>query len=105
MRHSVTTPLYRLRKLFDGFLSRWSPFVPFNILSDQLVATTFVQGAARGWLPLYTMVTFRPDINYGTVRRKAAEQTQFLTALGLGTAGGTLLLVGMWVVSFWRGRQ
>jgi kynurenine 3-monooxygenase len=105
MRHSVTTPLYRLRKLFDGFLSRWSPFVPFSILSDQLVATTFVQGAARGWLPLYTMVTFRPDISYATVRRKAAEQNRFLTALGLGTASGTMLLVGMWVVSLWRARQ
>lgn len=51
------------------------------------------------------MVTFRPDINYATVRRKAAEQNQFLTALGLGTAGGTLLLVGMWVVTLWRARQ
>jgi len=100
----VTTPLSRLRKLLDGFLSRWSPFVPFSVLSDQLVTATFVQGAAKGWLPLYSMVTFRPDINYATVRRKAAEQDRFLTALGLGTASGAMLLVGMWVVSFWRCR-
>jgi len=105
MRHSVTTPLYRLRKLFDGFLSRWSPFVPFSTLSDQLVATPFIQGAARGWLPLYGMVTFRPDINYATVQRKAAEQNRFLTALGLGTASGTMVLVGMWMMTVWRGRN
>jgi kynurenine 3-monooxygenase len=50
----------------------------------------------RAWLPLYTMVTFRPDISYATVQKRAATQASILTALswigvsGLGAAGAWL---------------
>ena len=42
-----------------------------------------------GWLPLYTMVTFRPDVSYATARCKAEHQASILTRLQY--AGGVLL--------------
>jgi len=52
-----------------------------------LSRTAFPTVHPRGWLPLYTMVTFRPDISYATAKRKAARQGTILTAIaGLGTA-------------------
>ncbi|KAH8833837.1 FAD/NAD-binding domain-containing protein [Flagelloscypha sp. PMI_526] len=33
------------------------------------------------WLPLYTMVTFRPDISYATAKRRAHRQSTILTVL------------------------
>ena len=35
-------------------------------------------------MPLYTMVTFRPDIGYETAKSKAERQTSILNALGIG---------------------
>jgi hypothetical protein len=35
-----------------------------------------------GWLPLYTMVTFRPDISYAAARKRAEVQTRVMTVLG-----------------------
>ena len=55
---------------------------------------TFPVGRARGWLPLYTMVTFRPDISYGNAKRKAAEQRETIGMVGsvaLGVGAGVLL--------------
>lgn len=99
MRHSVTTPLYRLRKLVDGVLSKGTRFVPFKVLASQLKATTF-NPAPRGWLALYTMVTFRPDISYAEVRRKAERQNRILDRVvwsGLLASGfATVAAVGMW---------
>jgi kynurenine 3-monooxygenase len=97
MRHSVTTPLYRLRKSIDAFLSRFTPFVPWQSLAPILDKTTFPIGAARGWIPLYTMVTFRPDISYATAQQKAADQTRWITtamrAVGILGAVGLLVLL------------
>ncbi|KAG9103241.1 kynurenine 3-monooxygenase, mitochondrial precursor [Ceratobasidium sp. 370] len=79
MRHSVTTPVYRLRKSIDAFLSRFTPFVPWQSLIPVLATTTFPPGAAKGWISLYTMVTFRPDISYATAQRKARDQARRVT--------------------------
>ncbi|KAG9125990.1 kynurenine 3-monooxygenase, mitochondrial precursor [Ceratobasidium sp. 392] len=79
MRHSVTTPVYRLRKSIDAFLSRFTPFVPWQSLIPVLGTTTFPEGAAKGWISLYTMVTFRPDISYATAQQKAREQAKRVT--------------------------
>ncbi|KAF8610136.1 FAD/NAD-binding domain-containing protein [Ceratobasidium sp. AG-I] len=76
MRHSVTTPLYRLRKWVDETLSRFTPFVPWQNLIPILGETTFPPGAAKGWISLYTMVTFRPDISYATAQKKYLDQTR-----------------------------
>ncbi|KAF7984033.1 hypothetical protein HWV62_17549 [Athelia sp. TMB] len=86
MRHSVTTPVYLFRKMLDNVLfslssrkhgsaARAGPLNP-------LLARVAFPGAPRGWLPLYTMVTFRPDISYATARRKAERQAQIVVAAG-----------------------
>ena len=60
---------------------------------------TFPIGRARGWLPLYTMVTFRPDISYGNAKRKAAEQREMMSkvvgSVALGVGAGVLLGMGL----------
>ncbi|KAG8686946.1 kynurenine 3-monooxygenase, mitochondrial precursor [Ceratobasidium sp. 394] len=92
MRHSVTTPVYRLRKSIDAFLSRFTPFVPWQSLIPVLATTTFPPGAAKGWISLYTMVTFRPDISYATAQRKAREQARRVT-VALRLVAGLFLVV------------
>lgn len=57
MRHSVVSTSYLLRKKLDGFLSR--------------VLGNF-------WLPLYTMVTFRPDISYSEALRRETLQAKIV---------------------------
>lgn len=56
-------------------------------MAEPLSRIAFPTANPRGWLPLYTMVTFRPDISYATARRKAARQDIILiTIASLGTA-------------------
>ncbi|CAE6503360.1 unnamed protein product [Rhizoctonia solani] len=83
MRHSVTTPIYRLRKWIDGVLAGFAPAVPWQSLIPILAQTTFPVDAAKGWISLYTMVTFRPDISYATAQRKAREQAKLITQVGI----------------------
>jgi kynurenine 3-monooxygenase len=90
MRHSVTTPAYIMKKALDHFLfsltSRGPTFL--SSLGDSLSRVAFPTTNPRGWLPLYTMVTFRPDISYATARRKATRQANILTTIArLGTVG------------------
>jgi kynurenine 3-monooxygenase len=102
MRHSVTTPLYRLRKAFDGVLSRWTPFAPFPALLPQLSQDTFGP-TPRGWLALYTMVTFRPDVRYSEVRRKAERQDRILN-LSVWTGLMATMGAGTFILGFWAWR-
>lgn len=57
MRHSVISRTYLLRKKLDGLLSR---------------------SLGNYWLPLYTMVTFRPDISYGEALRRETRQAKIV---------------------------
>ncbi|CAN6655338.1 kynurenine 3-monooxygenase [Trichomonascus vanleenenianus] len=60
MRHSVTSYTYLMRKKIDGLLSR--------VLKD-------------AWLPLYTMVSFRPDIPYSSAIRRERQQKQIINGV------------------------
>jgi kynurenine 3-monooxygenase len=68
---------------------------------------TFPSEAPRGWLPLYTMVTFRPDISYSTARRKAREQSRVIAHVGI--VGSVALFIGSagmaWMALFHRTRR
>lgn len=55
-----------------------------------------------GWLPLYTMVTFRPDIGYATARRESRRQTQILNYATWATAAVTVGTVGITCINLWR---
>jgi kynurenine 3-monooxygenase len=96
MRHSVTTPSYVFRKMIDNLFAALSaPYVPFSTLASRLADEPegFPGSPPRGWLPLYTMVTFRPDISYATAKKKAEKQsTTIITGIGLSCLG-----VGIWI--------
>jgi kynurenine 3-monooxygenase len=102
MRHAVTTPAYLIRKRLDNFLSAVSadaPTLPSTspARSEPPPALTF-DARPRGWLPLYTMVTFRPDISYATAKKKAEAQGRVLSCVGsaltaVASVGGALALL------------
>ncbi|KAJ7098011.1 hypothetical protein B0H15DRAFT_823742 [Mycena belliarum] len=98
MRHSVTTPAYMFRKAVDAVL--YSLTSRGNISLSGLVpllSRVAFASEISGWLPLYTMVTFRPDISYATAKRRAERQSRILSGLwwvGLGSLG----LAGVWVM-------
>jgi kynurenine 3-monooxygenase len=52
-----------------------------------------------GWIPLYTMVSFRPDIGYSAARKKAASQERLIERAGMALG---LLVVGYasWALPF-----
>ncbi|PPQ86873.1 hypothetical protein CVT25_012592, partial [Psilocybe cyanescens] len=99
MRHSVTQLSYLFRKTLDNLLySLTSPqMMSLSSLIPTLSSLPYPPGKPKGWLPLYTMVTFRPDINYATVKKKAARQATILTGLSqigvivFGAAGAWLM--------------
>jgi len=94
MRHDVTTPIYRVLKTVDTFLAALTPPVSFESLLPELGRAPFApEQAIRGWTPLYTMVTFRPDISYALAQRRAARQSRTLQIVGMTIAGcvGSLL--------------
>lgn len=83
MRHSVTTLSYIFRKAVDRILYSVSAPQPVSLpsLVPLLCRAPFATVEPEGWLPLYTMVTFRPDISYATAKSKAARQAGILTGL------------------------
>jgi len=99
MRHAVVTPLYRLFRLVDSCLSSLAPFVNGSSLTSLLSTVTFPENSARGWLPLYTMVTFRPDISYATAKLKAERQRHLIFGTGIAFA---LVSVGLAGAAAWR---
>ena len=56
--------------------------VSLESLASVLATAPYPPGRPKGWLPLYTMVTFRPDISYAAVEKKAARQAAVLTWIG-----------------------
>jgi len=94
MRHSVTTPAYMLMKTIDNFLFSLSSRGKNSQGSAALLSrVTFPSEAPSGWIPLYTMITFRPDVSYGTAKRLAGRQSRILRGAGiLGVVG--VLAVG-----------
>jgi kynurenine 3-monooxygenase len=71
MRDKVTSLSYKVRKQLDSMLSR--------LLGDS-------------WLPLYTMVSFRPDISYSEAVAKESRQTEIVSYAFTGLAVGAVAL-------------
>ncbi|EJD05820.1 FAD/NAD-binding domain-containing protein [Fomitiporia mediterranea MF3/22] len=96
MRHSVATPSYlflrALNNLFSLVTSK-SQGIPSSVV-PLLSRTPFPSLSPAGWIPLYTMVTFRPDISYSTAKQKAERQQKILTNLGWLTSAMGILGVG-----------
>lgn len=83
MRHDVTTWSFLFRKALDNLLYGFSGSVGRSALDPTLSQDMFSTKKPSGWLPLYTMVTFRPDIGYATAKRKAERQATVVTASGV----------------------
>lgn len=100
MRHSVTTPTYLFRKALDNLLfSLTSQQVTPESFVSELIHNPFPTHWPTGWLPLYTMVTFRPDISYATVKRKARRQDELLNSVAWW---GAALTVSVTCMAIWR---
>lgn len=84
MRHAVTTPAYLFRKTLDNVLFALSTRekTDGDSRTAKLSQVAFPSVEPRGWLPLYTMVTFRPDISYATAKRKVERQSHILAVGG-----------------------
>jgi kynurenine 3-monooxygenase len=84
MRSSVTSPLYKIRKRIEEFLSKYVP--------------------GLGWETQYARVSFSNE-RYGIVGQKALRQGRILAWI-LGAVGmGGLSVVLAFVVRFWLGRR
>ncbi|KAJ7580938.1 FAD/NAD-P-binding domain-containing protein [Mycena floridula] len=104
LRHLVATPMFVFRKALDNILYKITTRKSTSLSTLSPLLSRAMYGSAKpgGWLPLYTMVTFRPDIRYSVARAKAERQAQILT--GLGWVGTTLIptLIGtslLWNIS------
>lgn len=85
MSSRVVDPLYLLRKQVDGMLTR-------------------VLGEER-WCPLYTMVTFKPEIMYSEAVERESWQQSVVTRIVQGLVSGTTLALGgtaaLWAFKRW----
>ncbi|KAM6500602.1 FAD/NAD(P)-binding domain containing protein [Amanita muscaria] len=95
MRHSVTQVSYLLKKYVDSVLYALTSrkLISLDHLLPVLSREAYPQDEPRGWIPLYTMVTFRPDISYAAAKRRATRQNKLLNALGWVAILGPSLLV------------
>jgi len=108
MRHDVTTLSFRLRKKIDNLLYRLGGKQPETLasLGPRFHKAVYPSAQPRGWMPLYTMVTFRPDIGYAAAKSKAERQASILSALGFGAGFmGVASLVAGCAVAYHRFRS
>ncbi|RDB20986.1 Kynurenine 3-monooxygenase [Hypsizygus marmoreus] len=99
MRHAVTTPGYLFKKTLDNLLYALSSRTKISLtsLGPLLSRMPYPPGTPSGWLPLYTMVTFRPDISYATAQKRATRQARIIA----GFSWIVMLLIGlagMWIM-------
>ena len=103
MAHAVTAPAYLFRKALDNVLYAFtSDQVAPDLSRSEALQDPFPTRVPTGWLPLYNMVTFRPDISYATVKRKAREQQRILSYAGWAGAALTVGAAGITCISLWR---
>lgn len=90
----MTTLSFRLRKKIDNLLYELGGKRPETVasLGERFHKDVYPSAQPKGWMPLYTMVTFRPDVGYAAAKRKAEGQTRILN--GLGRMLGVVSVVG-----------
>ncbi|CCM02351.1 uncharacterized protein FIBRA_04446 [Fibroporia radiculosa] len=103
MRHSVVTPGFLFRRALDNILYTISAkLVASTSLRPTLSREAFPSSTPSAWLPLYTMVTFRPDISYSTARRIASREHRILEVTGWASALIAVSAVGITTITILR---
>ncbi|KAJ7205263.1 FAD/NAD-binding domain-containing protein [Mycena pura] len=83
LRHGVATWSYMIKGFIDNILyaiSEKSAFMDYSTLT-QIISSP---KAPSAWIPLYTMVSFRPDIPYSVAKKKAERQERLIDRFGMG---------------------
>ncbi|KAJ6491896.1 hypothetical protein C8R45DRAFT_1136901 [Mycena sanguinolenta] len=82
LRRGFATLSYVIKKYIDNILyARSAKGAGKLTLSD--LKEKIYGPPPSGWMPLYTMVSFRPDISYATAKRKAASQERLMDRAGM----------------------
>lgn len=84
--------------MLDDILYWLSPTKHISVatLGSLLSRIPFPPGEPTGWIPLYTMVTFRPDISYAMAKKKAERQSRLVATVGwVGTAFIGIISLGI----------
>ena len=100
MRSHVLSPLHHLRRFVDSIFSAIMPSQRVTTLS---LTEPFPTKRVQGWVSLYEMVTFRPDIGYGEALRREQWQKRIVSYLGYG--GGLSLAMGLVLGASWSLRR
>ena len=82
MRSKVTNPLYKIRKQIDAVLNkvlRPPPVPSWEVLRKE----PFPTSPTSGWMSLYELVTFRPDISYADAEEVTRKRDRKLDMVGV----------------------
>ncbi|KAJ7359818.1 FAD/NAD-binding domain-containing protein [Mycena albidolilacea] len=98
LRRGFATLSYMIKKHIDNVLYALSAQKNANLTFSDLKENIYGP-LPSGWIPLYTMVSFRPDVGYCAARKKAASQERLIERVGMALG---LLVVGCasWALSF-----
>ncbi|KAJ7134993.1 FAD/NAD-binding domain-containing protein [Mycena crocata] len=98
LRHGVATWSYMIKGFIDRTLER---LLGQGARVDQSALKRIIYGTdyPSGWMPLYTMVSFRPDISYSAAKKKAERQDRLVDSVAMSLG---ILIVGYitWTLFF-----
>ncbi|KAJ7157098.1 FAD/NAD-binding domain-containing protein [Mycena filopes] len=94
LRHDVATWSYMIKAFIDNILYALSDTESLVDLSQMISGPE----VPSGWIPLYSMVSFRPDISYSAAKKKAERQERLVDFIGLGL-GALAIAYAVWYLS------
>ncbi|TIB03315.1 hypothetical protein E3P96_01935 [Wallemia ichthyophaga] len=101
MRSKVTNPLYKLRKGLDALLN--TLLRPAAVASPEILRREpFPTAASSGWMSLYQLVTFRPDISYADAEEVSRRRDERVSLVGKGSIAGLVVAAGVLVAKVCR---
>lgn len=101
MRSKVTNPLYKLRKGLDALLN--TLLRPAAVVSPEILRREpFPTAASSGWMSLYQLVTFRPDISYADAEEVSRRRDERVSLVGKGSIAGLVVAAGVLVAKVCR---
>ncbi|KAJ7757477.1 FAD/NAD-binding domain-containing protein [Mycena metata] len=96
LRHDVATWTYMIKAFIDNILYAISKTGSLVDLSQTISGPE----VPSGWIPLYSMVSFRPDISYSAAKKKAEHQERLIDSIGLGLGALSIGYAAWFLFSF-----